>query len=157
SPRLRLMLTLRTQRDTSQLLRCRIVALLLTGFWRRMCDPHRAWGTTPIQAPIDPSRSGTTSPYRTGSLAQRSRDSRRLFRPKAPTTVGFRRSIRLCPGFAPTETSPTAYFACFTPGEDLPIEEGPALQAVRAWVQAAGIKPGTPLWRALRKGHVQPD
>jgi hypothetical protein len=28
---------------------------------------------------------------------------------------------------------------------------------VRAWVQAAGIKPGTPLWRALRKGHVQPE
>jgi hypothetical protein len=28
---------------------------------------------------------------------------------------------------------------------------------VRAWVQAAGIKPGMPLWRALRKGHVQPE
>jgi hypothetical protein len=42
-------------------------------------------------------------------------------------------------------------------GEELPIEEGPALEAVRAWVQAAGIKPGTPLWRTLRKGHVQPE
>jgi hypothetical protein len=42
-------------------------------------------------------------------------------------------------------------------GEELPIEEGPALQAVRNWVEAAGIKPGTPLWRALRKGHVQPE
>jgi hypothetical protein len=42
-------------------------------------------------------------------------------------------------------------------GEELPIEEGPALQAVRAWVQAAGIKLGTPLWRALRKGHLQPE
>jgi len=42
-------------------------------------------------------------------------------------------------------------------GEELPIEEGPALQAVRAWVRAASIKAGTPLWRALRKGHVQPD
>ena len=42
-------------------------------------------------------------------------------------------------------------------GEELPIEEGPALQAVRAWVQAAGIKPGTPLWRTIRKGHVQPE
>jgi hypothetical protein len=42
-------------------------------------------------------------------------------------------------------------------GEELPIEEGPALQAVRAWVQAASIKPGTPLWRAVRKGHVQGD
>jgi hypothetical protein len=42
-------------------------------------------------------------------------------------------------------------------GEELPIEEGPALQAVRAWVKAAGIKPGTPLWRALRKGRVQPE
>jgi hypothetical protein len=41
-------------------------------------------------------------------------------------------------------------------GEELPIEEGPALQAVRAWVQAASIKAGTPLWRAIRKGHVQP-
>jgi len=42
-------------------------------------------------------------------------------------------------------------------GEELPIEEGPALQAVRAWVQAAGIKAGTPLWRTIRKGHVQPE
>jgi hypothetical protein len=42
-------------------------------------------------------------------------------------------------------------------GEELPIEEGPALEAVRAWVKAAGIKPGTPLWRAIRKGHIQPD
>ena len=42
-------------------------------------------------------------------------------------------------------------------GEELPIEEGPALQAVRAWVRAAGSKPGTPLWRAVRKGHVQVD
>ena len=42
-------------------------------------------------------------------------------------------------------------------GEELPIEEGPALQAVRAWVAAAGIKPGMPLWRAVRKGHVQPE
>ena len=29
-------------------------------------------------------------------------------------------------------------------GEELPIEEGPALQAVRAWVRAAGIKPAFP-------------
>jgi hypothetical protein len=28
---------------------------------------------------------------------------------------------------------------------------------VRAWVQAAGIKPGTQLWRAMRKGHLQVD
>jgi hypothetical protein len=42
-------------------------------------------------------------------------------------------------------------------GKELPIEEGPALQAVRAWVQAASIKAGTPLWRTIRKGHVQPE
>src|SRR5262249_4286417 len=42
-------------------------------------------------------------------------------------------------------------------GEELPSAEQPALQAVRAWVQAASIKAGTPLWRAIRKGHVQPD
>ena len=41
-------------------------------------------------------------------------------------------------------------------GETLRIEEGPALQAVRAWVKIAGIKPGTPLWRAVRKGWLQP-
>src|SRR5262249_49343421 len=42
-------------------------------------------------------------------------------------------------------------------GEEVRVEEGPALEVVRAWVLAAGIKSGTPIWRAIRKGHVQTD
>jgi hypothetical protein len=41
--------------------------------------------------------------------------------------------------------------------EEVRVEEGPALEAVRAWVQAGGIKAGTPLWRTIHKGHVQHD
>lgn len=39
-------------------------------------------------------------------------------------------------------------------GEDLRIEDGPALQAVRRWIEAAGILPGSPLFRAIRQGEV---
>ena len=35
------------------------------------------------------------------------------------------------------------------------IERGPSVEAVEAWIQAGRITPGTPLWRAVLKGHVQ--
>ena len=39
-------------------------------------------------------------------------------------------------------------------GERLDIEDGPALDAVRAWIAVARIRPGTPLWRTFRNGCV---
>jgi hypothetical protein len=39
-------------------------------------------------------------------------------------------------------------------GEDLRIEDGVALQAVRSWVAAAMLVPGRPLFRAIRKGEI---
>ena len=39
-------------------------------------------------------------------------------------------------------------------GEALDIETGPALEAVKTWINAAGILPGTPIWRTIRHGCV---
>lgn len=41
-------------------------------------------------------------------------------------------------------------------GQTLPIHEGPVLEVVRRWIETAGIEPGTPLWRPIIRGVVQP-
>lgn len=39
-------------------------------------------------------------------------------------------------------------------GERLTIEECPATDALRAWIEAADIRPGTPIWRTFRNGAL---
>jgi integrase len=42
--------------------------------------------------------------------------------------------------------------------EEVVVQDGPALRAVRLWVERAAIAPGTPLFRGTtRKGKVSPD
>jgi integrase len=45
-----------------------------------------------------------------------------------------------------------------TQAVEVHIQPGPALKAVRTWVERAGIAAGSPLFRAVtRRGHVSPD
>lgn len=37
-------------------------------------------------------------------------------------------------------------------GEFIAIENSPAVEALRVWIEAAGIAPGTPTWRSFRNG-----